>query len=184
MDITKKIEALLFYKNEPVSISHLATTLTVSEEEISDALKQLSTSLTGHGICLIQNGSEVMLATTPDVSELIEAYTKEELSKDLGKAGLETLTIILYKGPVSRRDVDYIRGVNSNFILRNLLVRGLIERVEKTEGERGYLYQPTFELLQYMGIKNCKELPEFESVTNNIDTALSAIEESDKQGSI
>ena len=69
-----------------------------------------------------------MLGTAPQMSATVETLTKEELMKDLGKAGLETISIILYKGPISRAEIDYIRGVQSNFILRNLLVRGLIEK--------------------------------------------------------
>jgi segregation and condensation protein B len=72
--------------------------------------------------------------------------------KDLGKAGLETLSIILYQGPISRAEIDYIRGVNSNFILRNLLIRGLIERVENPHDQRSFLYKPTLELISYLGL--------------------------------
>jgi segregation and condensation protein B len=93
---------------------------------------------------------------------MIEELQKEELSRDLGRAGLETLTIILYKGPISRREIDYIRGVNSGFILRNLLIRGLIERAESQTGERSFSYKPTLALLEYLGISKRDDLPEYE----------------------
>jgi segregation and condensation protein B len=99
------------------------------------------------------------------VSELIESMTKEELMKDLGKAGLETLSIVLYKGPISRTDIDYVRGVNSAFILRNLAIRGLIVKEENK-------YKPTLELISHLGMKNIEELPDKESILAELDKAL------------
>ena len=116
----------------------------------------------------MRNGNEVMFATAPEASTLIEKITKDELTRDLGKAGLEVLSIILYKGPVARREIDYIRGVNSNFIIRNLLIRGLIEKTESKEGERSFTYKPTFELLSYMGVSSAHELPEYEKMQAEI----------------
>jgi segregation and condensation protein B len=92
------------------------------------------------------------------------------LVRDLGKAGLETLTIILYKHPIKRSEIDYIRGVNSSFILRNLLIRGLIERLTEKEGlGRGYLYKPTLELLSHLGVSKIENLPESASITSELE---------------
>ena len=99
---------------------------------------------------------------------MIEAMIKEEISKDLGKAGLETLATILYRGPISRAEINYIRGVNSNYILRSLQVRGLIEKVENSPA-RSTIYQPTFELLSYMGISKVEDLPEYEGVNRAVE---------------
>lgn len=103
--------------------------------EINKSLKILEEKLKDRGLKLISTDNDVMLGTTPETSSLIEELRKEELSKNLGKASLETLTIVLYKGPISKPDIDYIRGVNSVTILRSLLVRGLVKepKAKKTK---------------------------------------------------
>lgn len=158
--ISKKIEAVLFFKNEPVSIKDLSKLIKVSPDEITAALKELEVQYQGRGVVIVSDGQEISFGTSPELFGLIEEIQKEELSRDIGRAGLETLAIILYKGPISRREIDYIRGVNSGFILRNLLVRGLIERTELA-GERSYSYKPTLELLRYLGVQKKEDLPEF-----------------------
>jgi segregation and condensation protein B len=99
---------------------------------------------------------------------LIESLIKDELSKDLGKAGLETLAIVLYRGPIARSEVNYIRGVNSNYILRNILVRGLIEKDEASSA-RSTVYRPTFELLSYLGISKVEDLPEYQNARSTVE---------------
>src|SRR3989344_4450492 len=130
MELSANIEALLFFRGEPVSKRELAKSLGVKEKEVAEGLSELKEKLAGRGVALLENGEEVELRTAPEASELIETIRREELSRDLGKAGAETLAIILYRNPVTRADIDYIRGVNSTFILRNLLIRGLVERVQ------------------------------------------------------
>ena len=117
----------------------------------------------------METDEEIMLGTAKELSPLIEQITKEELIKDLGKAGLETLSIVLYQGPISRAGIDYIRGVNSQFILRNLLIRGLIERVDNPADSRSFLYKPTLALLSHLGISSIAELPEYEQVKKDIE---------------
>jgi len=79
------------------------------------------------------------------------------------------LSIIIYKGPISRAEIDYIRGVQSNFIIRNLSIRGLIEKVINPKDARSFLYKPTFDLLQYLGVAKIEEMPEFEAVKVQLD---------------
>ena len=166
MELSKKIEALLFFKGEPVDIKFLSSTLGVSSEEVSEALLALNESLSSRGIVLIKNDDEYLLGTAPEMAPAIEKIVKEELNRDLGKAGLETLTIVLYRGPISRTEINYIRGVNSNYILRNLLVRGLIEKVD--HGGRSTVYRPTFELLSFMGISKVEDLPSYDEVAKAV----------------
>ena len=78
------------------------------------------------------------------------------MSSEIGKAGLETLAIVLYNGPVSRREIDYIRGVNSSFILRNLCVRGLVEREADSKDQKIFKYRSSLNLLAHLGIKRLK----------------------------
>lgn len=160
MTLESKIESVLLFKNEPISVSELAKWLGEKSESIKTALSNLSESYKDRGMVLVSDGEFVSLGTHPEATSLIEKLQKEELSRELGRAGLETLAIVLYKGPISRREIDHIRGVNSSFILRALLVRGLIERVEGTE--RSYTYKGTLKLLQYLGVSKQEDLPEFE----------------------
>lgn len=165
MTLESRIEAVLFWKAEPLTVKKLAEILDEDEEEVSSALKDLEKNLEGRGVSLISWENEYTLTTAPGVSALIESLTKEELVKDLGKAGLETLSIILYKGPVTRADIDYIRGVNSAFILRNLSIRGLVVKENN-------VYRPTVELLAHLGIKSISDLPNISEIKLEIEKAL------------
>lgn len=180
MNLASQIEAVLFWKGEPVTIKRLSEIFAVPVGEIEKALVELDATLQNRGVRLTRLNNEVLLTTHPKVSETIEKLTKEEIMKDLGKAGLETLTIILYRAPVSRRDIDYIRGVNSQFILRNLLVRGLVERVPSEKDERVFLYTPTLDLLNHLGIKNLSELPEYEALQQKLQSVTA--EPNDQNG--
>jgi segregation and condensation protein B len=176
MPLDAQIEALLFWKGEAMSLKKLAEILKTSEQDIEVALAELEKKLEGRGVQLIRKEHEVMLGSRSEMGPVIEALVKEELVRDLGKAGLETLSIILYRGPVTRRDIDYIRGVNSQFILRNLLIRGLVEKVANPEDARTFLYKPTFELLAHMGLSSLEELPEFAHVHAEIVSSEHSID--------
>ncbi|MES2216554.1 MAG: SMC-Scp complex subunit ScpB [Patescibacteria group bacterium] len=177
--LSAQLEAILFWKAEPVSIKKLATLLNVGPESIKEGLAELNEKLQGRGLTLVQTDDEVMLGTTKEFSSLIEQLTKEELTRDLGKAGLETLSIVLYQGPISRADIDYIRGVNSQFILRNLLIRGLVERVDNPTDARSFLYQTTLQLLSHLGISKREDLPEFTKVREEIEAFKQSTQEAD-----
>jgi segregation and condensation protein B len=169
MNLDAQIEAILFFKGEPIAIKKLTELLSVQEDTVNEAVQILEQKLIGRGLTIIKNDGQVMLGTAKEASELIESIKKEELSRDLGKAGVETLSIVLYQGPISRPDIDYIRGVNSSFILRNLMVRGLVERVSNPNDTRSFLYKPTFDLLSHLGVSSVEELPEFETMKEKVE---------------
>ncbi len=171
MNLENKIEAVLFWKGEPMSRKKLGEILKVGQQEINDGLEKLKINLENRGVALIENSDEVMLGTTPELSFIIENLRKEELNKDLSKATLETLSIILYKNGVSRAEIDYIRGVNSTFSLRALAVRGLVDKIVDAKDSRRFVYKPSFELLSYMGVKSVEELPEYGTVSQEIEMA-------------
>ncbi|MEX0652343.1 MAG: SMC-Scp complex subunit ScpB [Candidatus Paceibacterota bacterium] len=166
--LSGEIEAILFFKNEPVKKSWLEGVVKRTPEDVRDALGELKMSLLGRGIVLLELGDAVALRTAPEYSETLATLQKDELSKDIGKAGLETLSIILYQSPITRAEVDFIRGVNSTFIIRNLMVRGLIEKQANPKDARSFLYQPTFALLSFLGITGIEDLPEYGSVREEI----------------
>lgn len=177
MTLDVKIEAVLFWKAEPVTISRLSQIFGVTEDEIKTALSALDEKLRDRGVALLFKDDEVSMRSAPTAGSLIESLAKEELTRDLGKAGLETLSVILYQGPLSRREIDYVRGVNSNFILRNLLVRGLVEKIDNPKDQRSFLYRPTFELLSFLGISKVEDLPQYIGVRQEIDTFKNAPKE-------
>lgn len=170
--LEKQIESILFWKAEPVTFSELAKILNVSTENIKESAQNLLVKTQERGMVLIINNEEISLVTSPETSELIEKLQKEELTKDLSKAALETLSIILYRGPMKRADIDYIRGVNSQFILRILLVRGLIDKKVDERDERAYVYTASTDALAYLGVQQVKDLPQYEEVNRDIDTFL------------
>lgn len=176
MKLEAKIEAILFYKAEAVTVGQLAKWLSLPTAEIEAGLTQLAIDLEKRGVSLVRQGSgeqeEVLLGTTSEASPLIEQLTKEELSRDLGKAALETLTLIAYEGPLSRAEIDYVRGVNSSFILRHLLVRGLIEREIDKKDARRFIYRPTLDLLRHLGLEKIQDLPEYEETKKQVEDFL------------
>jgi segregation and condensation protein B len=169
--IAQKIEAYLFFQGEPVTVKNLTKVLDIDKENIERALDILNKkNETDSGIVLIRYDDMITLSTHQDVSVFIEKMIKDDLQKELGKSALETLAIILYQGPVRRADIDYVRGVNSQFILRNLLIRGLITRVDDPSDERTFLYRPSLELMAFLGITDIKQLPDFDDVIVKLST--------------
>ena len=180
-NLETKLEAILFWKGEPMSLKKLADVLKVSKEEIVEAVAGLKNSLAGRGIVVLEQNDEITLGTAPELSSLIEHLQKEELNKELSKASLETLSIILYKNGINRAEIDYIRGVNSSFTLRALSVRGLIEKNTDPKDHRRYIYKPSFELLSFMGMKSVEELPEYEEVHSSINIAAENLDKELKE---
>jgi segregation and condensation protein B len=161
MTLDAQIEAILFFKGDPMDISRIAFILDRTEGEIEEGLNLLQSKLEGRGINLSRHDNKVMLGTVSESFDIIKSVIKEDLVRDLGKAGLETLTIVLYRGPITRAGIDHIRGVNSSFILRNLLIRGLIEKYQNPDDSRSFLYKASFDLISYLGLTSAEELPEY-----------------------
>lgn len=170
MELEQQIEGFLFYKGEPVKKEELEKIFSVSKTRLAEALASLENMLESHGISLIDNGNEVVLSTHNGLSSLIEKIRREELEKELSKASLETLSVVLYKNGVTRSEIDYIRGVNSSFILRNLTQRGLIQREENPKNARTYIYTPTLQTLAHLGVTKKEALPNFEDIKKLFDS--------------
>lgn len=177
--ISRNIEAILFHKAEAVKVKELSKVLEVSVEEIEEALSILEQTLEGRGVKLLKNNNAVMLGTTPETAVIIEKLIKKELDKELGKAGLEALSVVLYRGPISRGEIDYIRGVNSSYILRTMVMRGLVERT-KSSKHKSFVYSPTFELLAYLGVSCVEELPQYTEVQEEL-RKLTEVDEEEKK---
>lgn len=172
MNLSSQIEAYLFYTGAPTKKSDIIKALSLDTAMLETALGELSQSLAGRGVALVLDADSIALVTSPEVSELIERLRKEELTKDVGRAGLEVFSIVLYSAPVSRAEIEYIRGVNSSFIIRALLVRGLIARKNNPNDSRSFLYIPTLEALTHLGVSEITELPEYEKIKNELAAFL------------
>ncbi len=177
MNIERALEAILFYKSEPASISWLAKVLEIDISQIKEAAQILQISLKDRGIRLLMTEEELALVTSTEMTEIIDKITKQEYQGELGKAGLETLSLILYKNPISRVEIDYVRGVNSSFIVRHLTIRGLIERLKNPKDPRGYVYQPTIKLLAFVGISGTEDLPQYRDAHSKLGYFLNQNDE-------
>ena len=162
----KKIEALLFALGKPLARSELQKYLGIDEATLEEAVVKLQKR--NGGITLVDDGKTLELRTSAEASSLIERVRKEEYSREVGKAGLEALAAILYRGPLTRSQIDFIRGVNSSQTLRTLNMRGLVRRVPNPKDERAYLYEPTTELLGTLGVQSSKDLPDYGEVSDKL----------------
>ncbi len=157
------VEALLFVAGEPAPVARLALALAVSPERIELALNQLAQNCEGRGLRLQRHRDAVQLVSAPEAADAIETFLGLDLTTKLSRAALETLAIIAYRQPVTRPQIDAIRGVNSDGVMRTLLNRGLLEEVGRLEqAGRPILYGTTFEFLQYFGLSDLAELPPLE----------------------
>ncbi len=138
----------------------------ITVDELTIALNILSERLKNGAIRLIETNEEIQLVTCPEMAPIIEAMRKNELKADISKAGAETLAIILYQEPISRAEIDRIRGVNSSFILRNLLIRGLVER---SPHKSSYLFSISPNLLAHLGVTGKHQLPDFSTIANALE---------------
>ena len=163
------LEALLFYYGEPLDVKKISKLLGTKEGECSVLIDELTIKLTSDdksGLLLLKHGDLYQLATKPDLAWLGQKLVQEEFKEELTPAALETLSIIAYLGPVARSTVDYIRGVNSSFILRALLVRGLVTRHVQETRKNTFEYKVSFDFLKHLGLSRIENLPEFEKYKN------------------
>jgi segregation and condensation protein B len=166
--LEQKIEAILIYKNEPVSFLWLSKTLDVHKEDVQNAINEMHQYYENRGITLVVSSESVCIMTADIAHNIISDLAKTHEEKELSKQALETLSIILYKERVTKSEIDYIRGVNSVFILRNLLIRGLIKKKKNLLDKRSPIYVPTHDLLSFLGISQIQELPEYEKMQKHL----------------
>jgi segregation and condensation protein B len=160
LSLAAKIEALLFVSAEPVPVAQLSQALDVTVSVVERGLKELDETLTTRGLRLQRNAGRVQLTTAPELAELVELFLGLDSTTHLSRAALETLSIIAYQQPCTRPQVDSIRGVNSDAMMKSLLSKGLIQESGRTDGPgRPILYSTTPEFLQHFGLGSIIELP-------------------------
>jgi segregation and condensation protein B len=174
--LTTKLEAILFAVAKPLSIKQIAKQLAVSEEVIREAVVALQEKRNTEesGIHLIEQEEKIQLVSSPLHGEDVVLFLKQEDSGPLTRASLETLTIIAYRGPITKPEIEQIRGVNCSLILRNLLIRGLVEERDDIERLQP-VYTISLELMKKMGLDSVASLPDYPSFHDNkqIDELLS-----------
>ena len=174
LSLAAQIEALLFIAVEPVTPSQIATTLETTTTQVNNALDELDTSFQTRGLRLQRHSGRVQLTTAPETSEAIERFLGLEATTRLSRAALEALSIIAYQQPVTRPQVDSVRGVNSDGVMRSLLSKGLIQEGGRAEGPgRPILYHTTPEFLQHFGLNSLTDLPPLEREENGDPSASS-----------
>ncbi len=172
-ELAKKIEAVLFVAGEGMSVSRLSLLFKKKEEEILKSLDELEEHLkNGHFLLLLKHEDKVSLTTAPEVSGIVEDFAKEEFAGELTRASLETLAIVAYKGPLKRSEIDYIRGVNSSFMIRNLLMRGLVERIKDPKDSRAFLYKISSDFLKFLGLSSVSQLPDFGALGERLENFI------------
>jgi segregation and condensation protein B len=167
-DTVTQLEALLFSEGGSISRKKLCQLLNVGEADLSQAITELSRRKEGTGTALIATAQDVVLAVSPEAAPMVAAAFERELGKEIGDAGLEVLSIVLYRGPSTRAEIDYIRGVNTSWTVRTLAARGLLERAPNPKDGREYLYQPTVELLAHLGVRTAQELPDYAKISSEL----------------
>jgi segregation and condensation protein B len=160
-NLSRLLEGLLFVADEPVSITRLAQTLDISLDAVDEALADLQAASATRGVRLQRVGRRVQLVSAPEMAPYIERFLGLELHSRLSEAALEALTIVAYQQPVTRAQVEAVRGVNSDSVLRTLISKGLLEEVGRLDAVgRPILYGTTFEFLQFFGLESLDDLPD------------------------
>ena len=165
VEIEALVESLLFVADQPVTVGQLARALEAKEAAVQEALLALDErySQGKHGLRIQRQGERVQIVTASEAGPFIQRFLGLELSGPLSQAALEALSIVAYRQPVTRAQVEAIRGVHSEGVLRTLVARGLIEEVGRLEQVgRPILYGTTFEFLQQFGLTSVEELPPLE----------------------
>src|SRR3990167_1211647 len=163
MSLKSKIESLLFISAKPMTVNQLADLLKADKKEIIKSAGELLQDYKNNqaGIQVINDGAKYQMVSAPENAKIIQEFIKDETTGELSKPSLEALTIIAYRGPVAKIDLDRIRGVNCALILRNLLIRGLIEgKFDKKKNET--YYTATFDFIRFIGLNDIKDLPDYE----------------------
>lgn len=178
------LESLLLAAGKPLSYNELAKLLECQDEELKDLLAELKNKYNtdDSGIHVLINNSKAQFVSNPANIKVLKNYFKDELSGELTKPSLETLTIIAYRQPVSKEELEQIRGVNCSLIIRNLLIRGLIEE-SSSRDSLSTQYSVTMDFLKFMGISSVEDLPDYDKL-NSDENLVKLLENEPSQNSV
>ncbi len=160
MSTTAQLESMLFVASRPLELKKIMSVLKISESDVMAAIEELKKKYSGEsGVLLLENSNEWQLVSNPAYKETAEKFVKAEIAGELTRAQLETLTIISYLGPITKPELEQLRGVNCALILRNLLIRGLVK--ENDTGGLLPTYEVTMEYVRHLGLQSLKDLPDY-----------------------
>lgn len=168
MSLKSQLESLLFVAIKPLGGKELANLTGSKIKEVEEALTSLASDYASRegGLSLINNNGQYQLTTAPDSAPLIQEFLKDETTGELSQPSLEALTIIAYRGPIGKMELEKIRGVNCSLIIRNLLLRGLIEeKYDKNQAEN--LYTVTHDFVRFLGLQSINDLPDYEKLSKS-----------------
>ncbi len=167
-ELQQQIESLLFVESKPLTVKKIAKATGKKAEDVQKAINTLQVEYAERagGVTVVTEGDNVQLMTAPDQAEFVSTFVAQEQTGELTRPSLETLTIIAYRGPVPKTEIELIRGVNCSLILRNLLIRGLVDLDGETEAGTP-IYRVTMDFLKFVGVNNVKELPEYAELNKN-----------------
>ncbi|MFZ2188747.1 MAG: SMC-Scp complex subunit ScpB [Candidatus Moraniibacteriota bacterium] len=164
------IESILFVSGEPLGLTKLAKVADATEAEVEAAISGLAEDYAkGRGLRIIKIKDTIQMASNPDNAEFVAELVKSEIQENLSQAALEVLSIVAYRGPITRAEIEAIRGVNCSFTLRALLIRGLLDRTENIKDNRRYLYNISFDFLKKLGMDSVEKLPDWETLNKKIE---------------
>jgi segregation and condensation protein B len=175
------LEAVLFAAARPLSLKKLAEIVQLDADDVQSDLEHLRERLDASesGVMLQNNGSDYELVTRPEASDAVAKVVTAELQGELSRPSLEALSILAYCGPMTRPELEQIRGVQSAMILRNLMLRGLVEQKEELRFGQP-VFAVTFDFLNHLGIENVTSLPHYEDMRGHAAVAdvLAQLQES------
>ncbi len=174
------LESILLVSDKAIQLKMLMKELDIKTLELKELIGKLEEKYNrdDSGIHLSVSHDKIQFTTNPICEAIVKNFTKQELNSNLSDASLETLTVIAYRGPITKSEIEQIRGVNCSLILRNLLIKGLIDK-EYDKEKMSDVYFTTNDFLRYLGISSADQLPDFEKLNNSevLDNIVSGQEE-------
>jgi segregation and condensation protein B len=166
--LSSQVESILFVSSKPMRIKELAKLCNRTKDEIEVALESLKDKYNqeGSGINILINQQEIQMVSNPKYSKLVEGLIKEEVISEITQPQLEALTIICYRGPITKLELEQIRAVNCSLILRNLMIKGLVE-VEEDKIVDNNKYRASLKLIKHLGINSLEELPDYDRLSKS-----------------
>ncbi len=164
--LKSKIETLLFLSPKPLSYKKLEQLTVKPLTEVKEAISQLIAEYESKGMQIMQSKESIQMVTAPENAKLAKELVKDEQTGELSKPALETLTIVAYRGPITKAELDQIRGVNCSLILRNLMIKGLVEAKDNKD-KMAIVYNVTFDFMRYLGITKIEDLPDYEKLNSD-----------------
>lgn len=167
--LASQLESILFVHGDPLRLKKISKFLECSLEDVEEAIQVLCAQYDSpsRGLSVVRKDDTIALVTRSENASIVRKFTTKDINAPLSNALLEVMSIVAYRSPVTRQEIEYIRGVNCGSALRNLLIRGLIEKVNHSEDKRAFFYRPASLFFETIGITNITQLPQYEKLSRD-----------------